>query len=86
VARARGISYTITSVRRSRRSQVRLYRDYRKGRSKYPAAPPGHSMHERGRAFDIDASPNDLATLGAIWESWGGTWGKKFNDPIHFEA
>jgi len=43
-------------------------------------------MHERGRAFDIDASPNDLATLGAIWESWGGTWGKKFNDPIHFEA
>lgn len=76
----------ITSVRRSPALQARLYRRYLNGQSRYPAAPPGHSYHEIGRAFDLTAEPSVLATLGAIWESWGGRWGGRANDPIHFEA
>lgn len=26
-----------------------------------------------------------LEPLGRVWESWGGRWGGRFNDPIHFE-
>lgn len=84
-----GISVRVTSVRRSKVTQARLYRDYLKGLSRFPAAPPGHSLHEIGRAFDLVPIPYNtaaLARLGAIWQSWGGTWGQKFNDPIHFEA
>jgi LAS superfamily LD-carboxypeptidase LdcB len=64
-----------------------LYRRYVAGQSKYPAAPPGRSYHNYGRAFDVDdASPAQLAAMGQLWESWGGRWGGRFGDPIHFEA
>jgi len=76
----------VTSVRRSRTLQRKLYRRYLAGRSLYPGAPPGHSLHEQGRAWDMIAKPEVLARLGAIWESWGGRWGGRFGDPIHFEA
>lgn len=76
----------ITSVRRSYSEQRRLYADYLAGRSKYPAAPPGRSMHEAGRAWDMVGRPEILAWLGAGWESVGGTWGGRFGDQIHFEA
>lgn len=76
----------VTSVRRSRARQAQLYADFLKGRSRYPAAPPGTSYHEFGRAFDLDTSDRELARLGRIWESWGGTWGARFGDPIHFQA
>ena len=81
-ALARGAS--ITSVRRSRTQQGMLYRRYLAGRSKYPAAPPGHSMHEVGRAFDLKATDQELARLGSIWIAAGGTWSAR--DNIHFEA
>lgn len=82
-----GPSAVLTSVRRSRRQQELLYRRYLAGQSKYPAAPPGTSKHEQGRAFDIySPDENVLRRLGAIWEAAGGTWGGRFNDPIHFEA
>lgn len=81
---ARGVR--LSSVRRTRGVQAKLYRAYINGRSKYPAAPPGHSTHELGRAFDIVGSESQLRRLGAIWESWGGRWGGHFGDPIHFEA
>jgi len=76
----------VTSVARSSVTQARLYREYLAGKSTYPAAPPGRSYHEYGRAFDLKADPRILAYLGAVWSSWGGTWGAKFGDPIHFEA
>jgi D-alanyl-D-alanine carboxypeptidase len=76
----------VTSVRRSTTRQAQLYRDYLAGKSRYPAAPPGTSYHEFGRAFDLDTSDRELARLGRIWESWGGTWGARFHDPIHFQA
>lgn len=79
-------SAQITSVRRSRTEQARLYRRFLAGLSKFPAAPPGKSKHEQGRAFDILARKDVLAQAGRIWESWGGRWGGRFHDEIHFEA
>lgn len=76
----------ITSVRRSSTEQARLYRRFLAGVSQYPVAPPGRSKHEHGLAFDITARPATLAAAGRIWESWGGRWGGRFKDPIHFEA
>lgn len=85
-ASRRGFLVQITSVRRTTGVQAQLYRNYINGRSKYPAAPPGHSAHEQGRAFDIVGTPAQLRALGSLWESWGGTWGGRFKDPIHFEG
>lgn len=86
MARQNGIRFTLTSTRRSYATQLALYLRYLKGQSKYPAAPPGRSFHESGRAFDIETNDGALRYLGAVWESWGGRWGGRFNDPIHFEA
>lgn len=79
-------STRLTSVRRSRTEQSRLYRRYLAGLSLFPAAPPGSSKHEQGLAFDIVARDSTLRAAGALWESWGGRWGGRFNDPIHFEV
>jgi len=76
----------VTSVRRSPTLQRKLYRRYLAGKSRYPVAPPGRSMHELGRAFDLFAQPDVLTWLGGIWEGMGGRWGGRFGDPIHFEA
>lgn len=79
---------TLTSACRSYEKQAQLYADSLAGRSPYPAARPGSSMHERGRAIDIAATPEVLAALGHWWESVGGRWGGRFSqpDPVHFEA
>lgn len=75
----------VTSARRSRAEQERLYRRYLAGLSQFPAAPPGKSLHEQGRAIDMVARPEVLRWLGGVWTSWGGQWGGD-RDPIHFEA
>lgn len=75
----------ITSTRRSRAQQVALYKSFLAGRSSYPVAPPGSSMHELGLAFDVVTEPySALAALGALWQKAGFTWNA--SDPIHFEA
>jgi hypothetical protein len=76
----------VTSVRRSTAEQTRLYRRFLAGQAAFPVAPPGTSKHERGIAFDIVAGSRTLEAAGRIWESWGGRWGGRFKDPIHFEA
>lgn len=78
----------VTSTRRTRAEQTRLYAAFVNGQSRYPAAPPGSSWHEYGRAFDITGPPEWLDYLGKVWQSWGGTWGGAFHkiDPIHFQA
>jgi hypothetical protein len=43
-------------------------------------------MHERRRAIDIEAPLPILTDMGELWEWWGGRWGGRFDDPIHFEA
>jgi hypothetical protein len=47
-------------------------------------APPGHSAHEYGWAFDMVASTTeDLHDLGTVWVQWGGVWSP--TDEVHFE-
>lgn len=89
VARAITPAARITSTRRSRAVQAALYLRYKAGLSRYPAAAPGNSMHERGLAVDLGGlSQPQLEWLGQLWESWGGRWGGRFSHPdaIHFEA
>ncbi len=82
-----GLSPRVTSVLRSTALQTRLYRNYLAGNSAYPVAPPGASRHELGLAFDMVVTPMDyLEPLGQLWESWGGRWGGRFRDPIHFDV
>lgn len=78
-------SAQVTSTRRTRLEQSRLYMAYLAGASRFPAAPPGQSMHEYGRAFDLVAEPEILEQLGTVWQQVGGRWGGAI-DPIHFEA
>jgi hypothetical protein len=81
-----GLNPRVTSVLRSIADQKRLYEAYIAGRSKYPAAAPGRSPHNYGWAFDIAVNDDSyLQDAGELWESWGGTWGGRFRDPIHFE-
>ena len=75
----------LTSTLRTRAEQTRLYAAYLRGESRFPALPPGSSMHELGRAFDYVAPAAVLEQLGQIWEQVGGRWGGA-RDPIHFEA
>lgn len=82
---ASGMAPRVTSTFRSFATQRRLYARYTSGLSQYPAAPPGKSLHQYGRAFDMVTTPMDhLVQLGAVWKRMGGRWWS--TDPIHFEA
>ena len=84
-AGADGLLPQVTSTRRTRSAQERLYRRWQSGLSPFPAAPPGTSAHEYGYAFDMVVSPLEaLADVGYTWEAWGGLWGGD-RDPIHFQ-
>ena len=84
-----GYRPTVTSVVRSRQKQAVLYQRYLRGQSSLPAAPPGSSYHEVGRAFDMVVAAGkhsaQQAAVGRLWQSWGGTWGGA-RDPVHFQA
>jgi hypothetical protein len=75
----------LTSTLRSYEEQARLYENFLRGYARYPALPPGQSLHEIGRAFDYVAPDYILEQLGQIWIEAGGTWGGE-RDPIHFEV
>ena len=85
VSQAGGV-FTLTSTIRTYREQSFLYQRYLKGQSGgLPAAPPYHSAHEYGWAFDAVTTPWDWqADVGQVFNSWGGVWGAK-RDPVHFE-
>lgn len=72
----------VTSVFRSYTEQLELYRN--RANNPYPVAPPGQSFHGYRLAFDLEAPDWLLQAAGVTWESWGGTWGGRFHDPIHF--
>lgn len=72
----------ITSVRRSRTEQLKLWNN--RARNPYPVAPPGQSLHEYGLAWDMVGPPAMLAAAGRVWNSWGGHWSDV--DRIHFEV
>lgn len=87
IAAAAGLGPKVSSARRSHAQQALLYRRYLAGQSRFPAAPPGNSMHELGLAFDLWVNDEtQLSDLGQVWEQMGGVWGGHFKDPIHFEA
>lgn len=83
--------FVITSAKRSRQDQTRLYNKWKRGGSPFPALPPGRSQHERGWAVDlarlgVPAEDDELLSeLGRAWRAAGGVWGGEA-DPVHFEA
>lgn len=72
----------ITSVYRSKTEQLKLWNN--RHNNPYPVAPPGTSLHEQRRAFDVTGPAQVLRQAGAVWRSWGGQWFE--SDPIHFQA
>jgi len=91
---ARGLDLRLTSGRRSCARQNALYAQGRTTPGQVVTKAPGcRSWHVWGRAADVTlheggkpvwASPI-YAELGALWESWGGIWGGRFDDDGHFE-
>lgn len=78
---------SVLSVFRSSAEQGRLHAAYLAGRRSTPAAPAGRSLHNYGHAFDLKVqNSEDQEWLGQVWESWGGRWGGRFNDPNHFDS
>jgi hypothetical protein len=79
-----GKTVPVTSAVRSAEEQQRLYDDYKAGRSKFPAAPPGKSKHALGTAVDIDSSTaNAMAQKGILAKY--GLGQTVANDPVHIE-
>jgi len=85
---ANGFESRVASTTRTYREQAQLRANYLAGKSRYPAAAPGHSAHERGIAFDLAASPAALALAGRYAGAFRLRWGGGFSppDPVHFEA
>ncbi len=80
----------VTSARRSRGKQQRLYDKWIRGESAIPVNLPGTSLHEYGLAFDMARIGKDplndplLDWLGEVWTWAGGRHGGK-RDPVHFQ-
>lgn len=97
VAASVGYPLRVSSGFRSRTKQAQLYSDWIAGKSTLPAAKPGRSRHEVGKAVDVVWASTGLAepfpgawrALGAFAENylglkWGGKW--RNPDPVHFEV
>jgi hypothetical protein len=82
-----GLQLSIVSGRRRTERQAELYRRYKAGLSKFPAARPGDSMHERGLAVDVTGSSAAIQLAGRYARYFGLLWGGLFRraDPIHIE-
>jgi hypothetical protein len=79
-----GLQPRVTSTKRTRSEQARLYRRFLAGAAGFPVAPPGFSAHEYGEAFDMVTSPMEaLEDVGYTWQQWGGGWNPA--DAVHFE-
>lgn len=86
VAAHNGLNPRVTSTYRSYAKQKRLYEAYLRGDARFPAAPPGRSLHQAGRAFDMVVNQEwGYRELGRLWQRMGGRWGGE-RDRIHFEA
>ena len=92
-----GITLRVTQTRRTWDEQAKIYAQGRTTPGKVVThAPPGHSWHQFGRAFDVaemDKTPYDLGEpgfkdddplweyIGAIGESVGLEWGGRWKRP-----
>lgn len=80
-----GQEVRVTSAYRDPAKQAELYQAWVEGKSKFPAAPPGRSLHEQGQAVDVDlASANKMDQLGLLAKY--GLRRPVAGDPIHIQA
>ena len=80
-----GQPINIVSAKRTTEEQAKLYADFQSGKSKFPAAPPGQSRHESGRAVDLPLeTANKLDSMGLL--SKYGLSRPVPNDPIHIQG
>lgn len=83
--RAEGIPFRVTSTKRSRAEQQKLFDRFQRGESDLPAAPPGTSKHELGRAIDVVfETEDDLADAVELAADQDLDW-FGMDDPVHFE-
>jgi len=87
LARAFGITVTLTSGFRSPAKQRALYAAWlRRGRTGLPVAQPGFSTHEYGLAVDLVTSPPAaVKTLASHAGCFGLIWAGP-SDPVHFDV
>ncbi|XDD52384.1 M15 family metallopeptidase [Leptospira sp. WS92.C1] len=83
-------SVYVFESRRSVARQAKLYAACKAGTGSCPAAPPGSSAHQYGRALDINgfSAERDRKKIEAVLVKhpeieWGLTW--KSSDPPHFQ-
>lgn len=79
-----GISYRVTSTRRSLERQAQLYAEWRAGRSRYPVALPGRSTHNYGLAADVVIGAGDLRRAVVLGREWGLRWFGP-SDAVHWD-
>ena len=83
-ARKNGVQVIVTSVRRDRKKQLRLYQRFVRGESRFPAAPPGTSAHEYGLAWDSFVSDELVPWWTAVRQAVG--FQVPSNDWVHAQA
>lgn len=66
VAAEKGL-FRLSDLYRSYEMQLQAHLDYASGKKKAYSPPPGGSMHEGGRAFDVDVAALGV-TLARFWE------------------
>src|SRR5258708_8762472 len=81
-----GVQGQITSTRRSRLEQTRLWKRFVSGQSILPAAPPRSSKHELGLSIEI-GFPTDEGFASALCaaEDFGLPWACP-DYPVHFKT
>ena len=79
-----GKKVIVNSGKRSTERQAQLYDAYIHGRSPYPAARPGTSMHEKGLAVDIDVNQAAMMDQLGILRKYGLDRPVQ-GDPVHIQ-
>ena len=80
-----GQSVKVTSAFRTYEKQAELYAAWVAGKSKFPAAPPGNSKHETGRAVDVDLATAEAMDRMGILSKYGLSR-PVAGDPIHIQG
>jgi len=79
-----GKNVVVTSAYRSPADQQRMYDNYKSGKSPFPAAKPGNSLHEKGGAVDVSETiANDLDKMGLLAKY--GLSRPVPRDPVHIQ-
>lgn len=79
-----GVRFHVTSGRRTRAEQTRLYTQFLEGRTRLPVAPPGSSFHELGLAIDLVFEDLfEWLAVARLAPAYGLLWRR--SDPVHFE-